>query len=260
MLAAHAPFVPPACQCCRSTAAPGDGAAARNLPVSWQPLMSVLPLLMRLLPLLMPLPPLLPLRRCARRPGCCSRTTSARTLAALPRTFAPSSRCGRVSAASAVQLPVRCCVLCFVLCCLLGPCAAAHVPTPALLCVTALTPQAALLLVLGHPLLLPGSSLASCHTTKTCPAAGDVQAALLPVLGHASRPLRHTAGTCAVTIVNQAGLGAWPELVAALAEGLDAAGDANRLEGALDLVYKVGCSFACSLLLSAGVPGVAFGL
>jgi len=65
-----------------------------------------------------------------------------------------------------------------------------------------------------------------------------VQAALLPVLGHASRPLRHTAGTCAVTIVNQTGLGAWPELVAALAEGLDAAGDANRLEGALDLVYK----------------------
>ena len=58
------------------------------------------------------------------------------------------------------------------------------------------------------------------------------------MLGHASRPLRHTAGTCAVTIVNQTGLGAWPELVAALAEGLDAAGDANRLEGALDLVYK----------------------
>ncbi|PRW61530.1 transportin-1-like isoform X1 [Chlorella sorokiniana] len=66
-----------------------------------------------------------------------------------------------------------------------------------------------------------------------------IKAALLPVLGHASRPLRHTAGTCAVTIVNQTGLGAWPELVAALAEGLDAAGDANRLEGALDLVYKI---------------------
>ena len=58
------------------------------------------------------------------------------------------------------------------------------------------------------------------------------------MLGHASRPLRHTAGTAAVTIVNQTGLGAWPELVATLAEGLDAAGDANRLEGALDLVYK----------------------
>lgn len=69
-------------------------------------------------------------------------------------------------------------------------------------------------------------------------AASVAQAALLPVLGHASRPLRHTAGTCAVTIVNQTGLGAWPELVAALADGLDAAGDANRLEGALDLVYK----------------------
>lgn len=63
------------------------------------------------------------------------------------------------------------------------------------------------------------------------------------MLGHASRPLRHTAGTCAVTIVNQTGLGAWPELVAALAEGLDAAGDANRLEGALDLVYKASALF-----------------
>ena len=60
------------------------------------------------------------------------------------------------------------------------------------------------------------------------------------MLGHPSRPLRHTAGTCAVTIVNLTGLGAWPELVAALAEGLDAADDSNRVEGALDLVYKVG--------------------
>ena len=66
-----------------------------------------------------------------------------------------------------------------------------------------------------------------------------MQAALLPVLGHAARPLRHTAGTCAVTIVNLTGLGTWPELVAVLAEGLDAAGDVNRVEGALDLVYKV---------------------
>jgi hypothetical protein len=67
-----------------------------------------------------------------------------------------------------------------------------------------------------------------------------IRASLLPVLGHASRPLRHTAGTCAVTIVNLTGLGSWPELVAALAEGLDSAGDSNRVEGALDLVFKVG--------------------
>lgn len=66
-----------------------------------------------------------------------------------------------------------------------------------------------------------------------------IRAALLPVLGHASRPLRHTAGTCAVTIVNLTGLGAWPELVVALAEGLDAGADSNRVEGALDLLYKV---------------------
>ena len=65
-----------------------------------------------------------------------------------------------------------------------------------------------------------------------------IKAALLPVLGHASRPLRHTAGTCAVTIVNLTGLGAWPELVATLAEGLDSGADSNRVEGALDLVYK----------------------
>ncbi|EFN51057.1 hypothetical protein CHLNCDRAFT_59360 [Chlorella variabilis] len=56
-----------------------------------------------------------------------------------------------------------------------------------------------------------------------------IKAALLPVLGHASRPLRHTAGTCAVTIVNLTGLGAWPELVATLAEGLDSGADSNRI-------------------------------
>lgn len=83
---------------------------------------------------------------------------------------------------------------------------------------------------------LTRQALAATHLAAPWPLV--TQAALLPVLGHASRPLRHTAGTCAVTIVNQTGLGAWPELVAALAEGLDAAGDANRLEGALDLVYK----------------------
>ena len=64
-----------------------------------------------------------------------------------------------------------------------------------------------------------------------------IKAALLPVLGHASRPLRHTAGTCAVTIVAHAGMGAWPELVAALAEGLGAS-DMNAVEGSLDLVHK----------------------
>ena len=76
-----------------------------------------------------------------------------------------------------------------------------------------------------------------------------IRASLLPVLGHASRPLRHTAGTCAVTIVNLTGLGGWPELVAALAEGLDSAGDSNRVEGALDLVFKVRGGGECAGML-----------
>jgi hypothetical protein len=87
-----------------------------------------------------------------------------------------------------------------------------------------------------------------------------IRAALLPVLGHTSRPLRHTAGTCAVTIVNHTGLGAWPELVAALAEGLDAGADANRVEGALDLVFKVreGVAYAAQpCRLSAGALRMA---
>ena len=83
-----------------------------------------------------------------------------------------------------------------------------------------------------------------------------IKAALLPVLGHASRPLRHTAGTCAVTIVNLSGLGAWPELVAALAEGLDAASDSNRVEGALDLVYKVRHTTGVSTCMAESVPGL----
>ncbi|KAI3424477.1 hypothetical protein D9Q98_010027 [Chlorella vulgaris] len=80
-----------------------------------------------------------------------------------------------------------------------------------------------------------------------------IRAALLPVLGHASRPLRHTAGTCAVTIVNLTGLGAWPELVVALAEGLDAGADSNRVEGALDLLYKI--AEDQPLQLDAQMPG-----
>lgn len=81
-----------------------------------------------------------------------------------------------------------------------------------------------------------------------------IRAALLPVLGHPSRPLRHTAGTCAVTIVSHAGLGAWPELVAALAEGLGAgAGEPNRVEGALDTLYKI--AEEQPLQLDAAMPG-----
>ena len=65
-----------------------------------------------------------------------------------------------------------------------------------------------------------------------------IKAALLGVLGHASRPLRHTAGTCVVAIVGLEGLRAWPELVAAAGQALES-GDASRAEGALDTLYKL---------------------
>ncbi|GAB4816534.1 hypothetical protein N2152v2_003580 [Parachlorella kessleri] len=65
-----------------------------------------------------------------------------------------------------------------------------------------------------------------------------VKAALLLVLGHSSKPLRHTAGTCVVVIAGQAGVASWPQLVGAMAEGLDS-GDPARVEGVLDTLYKI---------------------
>ena len=47
------------------------------------------------------------------------------------------------------------------------------------------------------------------------------------------------AGTCIVTIVTTAGLASWPQLVAALGEGLGG-GNAAAVDGALDTLYKVG--------------------
>ena len=56
---------------------------------------------------------------------------------------------------------------------------------------------------------------------------------------HPQRPLRHTAGTIGSALVGAAGLPSWPELVAALAAGLQSA-DAGALDGALGTLYKVG--------------------
>ena len=67
----------------------------------------------------------------------------------------------------------------------------------------------------------------------------QLRGALLPLVAHPTRALRHTAGTCVVVIAMAGGLGTWPELVAALAEGLSS-GDVTRAEGALDVLYKVG--------------------
>lgn len=66
-----------------------------------------------------------------------------------------------------------------------------------------------------------------------------LQSALLVVLGHASKPLRHTAGTCVVGVAGLAGVASWPQLVGAMAEALDS-GESARVEGALDTLYKVG--------------------
>eukprot|EP00887_Chlorella_sp_A99_P008169 scaffold12.g8169.t1 len=64
-----------------------------------------------------------------------------------------------------------------------------------------------------------------------------IKAALLQMLGSPVRALRHTAGTCVVTIVVSAGMASWPALVGALVEAL-ASGDANAVDGALDTIAE----------------------
>ncbi|PNH11707.1 Transportin-1 [Tetrabaena socialis] len=64
-----------------------------------------------------------------------------------------------------------------------------------------------------------------------------IKGALLPLLGHASRELRHTAGTIASVIVGLGGLEEWTDLAAALPHCLTAE-DPNVLDGALDTMYK----------------------
>ncbi|KXZ52849.1 hypothetical protein GPECTOR_8g231 [Gonium pectorale] len=65
-----------------------------------------------------------------------------------------------------------------------------------------------------------------------------IKGALLPLLGHASRELRHTAGTLASVIVGLGGLVEWQDLATALPRCL-AAEDPAVLDGAQDALYKV---------------------
>ncbi|KAG2439212.1 hypothetical protein HXX76_004574 [Chlamydomonas incerta] len=65
-----------------------------------------------------------------------------------------------------------------------------------------------------------------------------IKSALLPLLGHATRELRHTAGTIASVIVGLGGLEDWPDLASAVPRCLQAE-DPNVLDGALDTLYKV---------------------
>jgi transportin-1 len=70
------------------------------------------------------------------------------------------------------------------------------------------------------------------------PFQAYIKEALLRGLALPDRALRHTAGTCAVSVVGVAGGGAWPQLPAALDAGLRG-GDAAAVEGALDALYKL---------------------
>lgn len=64
------------------------------------------------------------------------------------------------------------------------------------------------------------------------------QSALLQVLPHASKPLRHTAGTIITSIVGAIGLKQWSQLVAALLHYLQSS-EADAVDGALDALFKV---------------------
>jgi len=65
-------------------------------------------------------------------------------------------------------------------------------------------------------------------------SAPHLQASILVGLKLPDRALRHTAGTCAVTMARQG----WPDLPSALCEALDST-DASAIDGALDTVYKL---------------------
>ena len=83
---------------------------------------------------------------------------------------------------------------------------------------------------------------------------GFIRAALVQMVGHALKPLRHTAGTCIVTVVVTAGMATWPQLVPTLAERLGSS-DAHQVDGALDTLYKVGWAGWWSSLASMCPPG-----
>jgi hypothetical protein len=86
-----------------------------------------------------------------------------------------------------------------------------------------------------------------------------LQDALLHVLPHPSKPLRHTAGTITAALVGSTSMAEWPEMVA-LTQRYLASSDVNTLDGALNVLYKVGARAPCPALgarrsVHAGRPG-----
>ena len=75
------------------------------------------------------------------------------------------------------------------------------------------------------------------RTPQAAPTV-ELQSSILTGLRLSDKALRHTAGTCVVTLMASQGPGAWPQLPLALAESLDSS-DASAVEGALDTIFKL---------------------
>jgi hypothetical protein len=91
---------------------------------------------------------------------------------------------------------------------------------------------------MAHHMAAPVAGLILCATVKHTIVLHVLQDALLRALPHPAKPLRHTAGTIAATLVATSSMDAWPELAAALVQYLQSQ-DIHTLDGALNTVYKV---------------------
>lgn len=69
-----------------------------------------------------------------------------------------------------------------------------------------------------------------------------IKSELLPCLGAVDRHIRTTVGTIISEIVNVEGVAGWLELLPALVSCLDS-NDLNHMDGAMDALSKVYCSF-----------------
>lgn len=80
------------------------------------------------------------------------------------------------------------------------------------------------------------------------PAANQqyIKEELLPCLGAADKHIRSTVGTIISVLVQTGGVAGWPELLHALVKCLDS-NDMNHMEGAMDALSKVCCSFRFSV-------------
>lgn len=87
-------------------------------------------------------------------------------------------------------------------------------------------------------MLVPVGVLLLCATVKPSIHLRALQDALLRALPHPAKPLRHTAGTIAATLIATSSMDAWPELAAALVQYLQSQ-DVHSLDGALNTVFKV---------------------